>query len=337
MHPADTSDHHLESPNPQSSRSESFNPESFNPESFNPESFNPESSNPESSNPGSKPTAPDSADRETDRETDRKADRETDRTTAHAPNVEITDDNVPTPRASAGRTTSQTTTRPETPAPSDAAPPRSSSTDNDTPPEPTCTTTPDQQSRDRHADGTEATSPAAAPATRPSEVLDLRNWYLTLPTGDEGDPDTVHQPDLATFSSRYFALNDTGDGVVFTAPVDGVTTKNSRYPRSELREMNGPEEAAWSNTSGVHTLTVSQAVTHLPDAKPEAVAAQIHDGNDDVLQIRLEGTRLLAQYDDGAQQVELDPNYTLGTRYTLTITAADQRVASLPDSGYRTQ
>jgi Alginate lyase len=90
--------------------------------------------------------------------------------------------------------------------------------------------------------------------------------------------------------------------------------------------MNGPDKAAWSNTSGVHTLTVTGAVTHLPQAKPEAVAAQIHDTHDDVLQIRLEGTRLLAQYDDGARQVELDPNYTLGTRYNLNITAADQRV-----------
>jgi hypothetical protein len=32
---------------------------------------------------------------------------------------------------------------------------------------------------------------------------------------------------------------------------------------------------------------VTEAVTHLPDAKPEAVAAQIHDAHDDVLQIRL--------------------------------------------------
>jgi hypothetical protein len=91
--------------------------------------------------------------------------------------------------------------------------------------------------------------------------------------------------------------------------------------------MNGPDEAAWSNTTGVHTLTVTQAVTHLPDAKPEAVTAQIHNGHDDVLQIRLEGPRLLAEYnDDGAKQIDLDPHYTLGTRYTLTITAANRRV-----------
>jgi poly(beta-D-mannuronate) lyase len=164
------------------------------------------------------------------------------------------------------------------------------------------------------------------PVTVPAEVLDLRNWYLTLPTGADADPDTVVQPDLATYTSPYFQLTDARDGVVFTAPVVGVTTKNSHYPRSELREMNGPDKAGWSNTSGVHTLTLTEAVTQLPDAKPEAVTAQIHDATDDVLQIRLEGSRLLVRYDDGNQQVELDPHYTLGTPYTLTIVAADGHV-----------
>ena len=187
-------------------------------------------------------------------------------------------------------------------------------------------TPPGQQPTDRRA-ATPGTTPSpATSAARPGDVLDLRNWYLTLPTGAAGDPDTVHQPDLATYNSPHFALNDARDGVVFTAPVDGTTTRNSRYARSELREMNGGEEAAWSNTSGVHTLVVTQAVTRLPEAKPEAVTAQIHDGSDDVVQIRLEGQRLLAQYDDGAQQVDLDPHYALGTRYTVTLTAAEGRV-----------
>ncbi|MEN3264589.1 MAG: hypothetical protein V7646_1483, partial [Pseudonocardia sp.] len=40
-----------------------------------------------------------------------------------------------------------------------------------------------------------------APSDRryPSEVLDLSNWYLTLPTGQERDPDDVYQPDLTTY------------------------------------------------------------------------------------------------------------------------------------------
>ena len=44
--------------------------------------------------------------------------------------------------------------------------------------------------------------PAAVPGSGPSQVpgdlLDLADWYLTLPTGKQGDPDTVENPELAT-------------------------------------------------------------------------------------------------------------------------------------------
>ena len=76
----------------------------------------------------------------------------------------------------------------------------------------------------------------------------------------------------------------------------------------------------------MHTLTVTEAVTALPEAKPDTVTAQIHDGNDDVLQIRLEGPRLMVQYDDGATDVTLDPNYQLGTPYEIQIMAANSHV-----------
>jgi hypothetical protein len=106
--------------------------------------------------------------------------------------------------------------------------------------------------------------------------------------------------------------------------------------------MNGEEHAAWSNTSGTHVLQTCQAITETPVAKPEVVAAQIHDGGDDVMQVRLEGNTLVAQYADGDEQVVIDPNYTLGTPYDLRIEAANGRIlvsyngaraADLPLSG----
>ena len=130
--------------------------------------------------------------------------------------------------------------------------------------------------------------------------------------------------------------------MVFSADGAGVTTKNSHYPRSELREMNGSEKASWSNTSGSHTLDVCEAITKVPSAKPHVVAAQIHDGNDDVMQIRLEGKNLMVQYNDGKSNVVMDPNYTLGTPYNVRIIAANSKVdvlynaekkAELPLSG----
>jgi hypothetical protein len=56
------------------------------------------------------------------------------------------------------------------------------------------------------------------------------------------------------------------------------------------------------------------------------VAAQIHDASDDVLQIRLEGQKLMVQYDDGKSEQIIDPDYTLGTPYHVRIVAADSKV-----------
>ena len=89
--------------------------------------------------------------------------------------------------------------------------------------------------------------------------------------------------------------------------------------------MVGKEKALWSNKTGVHTMKVTEAVTELPKVKPEVVAAQIHDGTSDAIQIRLEGTRLMVLA-DGDEEVILDPNYKLGTVYNVTIEAAKSRV-----------
>jgi len=177
----------------------------------------------------------------------------------------------------------------------------------------------------------------------PADLIDLGDWYLTLPTGEEGDPDDVYPPDLGAFDAdAWFRLNDTRDGVVFRANAGGVTTENSDYPRSELREMRDGELASWSNETGTHTMSLRQAVTRLPEVKPHVVTAQIHGGDDDVVLVRLEGEELLAEYDDGDSSIVIDPAYELGTPYDLRITAADGRIeifyngdlaAEIPRSG----
>jgi hypothetical protein len=102
-----------------------------------------------------------------------------------------------------------------------------------------------------------APAPTPAPAGTPQvpgQLLDLTDWKLTLPTGQEGKPEEIVQPALSSFTDEFFRLNEARDGVVFTATAGGVTTSGSSYPRSELREMNGQELASWSNTTGTHTL-----------------------------------------------------------------------------------
>jgi Alginate lyase len=183
---------------------------------------------------------------------------------------------------------------------------------------------------------------AAGTASMPGELIDTHEWYLTLPTGKNGSPDTVDGSKLATYHSKFFDLNQQRNGIVFNAGADGVTTKNSHYPRSELREMDGSAKAAWSNTSGTHVFDVCEAFTKLPAKKPEVVGVQIHDGKDDVMQIRLEGQKLMVQYHDGKSNAVLDPGYKLGTPFDVRIVAAGgkvdvlyngQKKAELPLSG----
>jgi len=165
------------------------------------------------------------------------------------------------------------------------------------------------------------------PGLRPGRLLDLKNWKLTLPIGQEGKPEEIHGPDLSSFTNEFFRLNEAENGVAFTANAGGVTTSGSSYPRSELREMNGTEKAAWDSTAGTHTLDVCEAITKTPTAKPEVVSAQIHDTEDDVLQIRLEGTTLSVQYDDGEGEAVLDPAYQLGTPFRVTIVVTADGIA----------
>lgn len=78
--------------------------------------------------------------------------------------------------------------------------------------------------------------------------------------------------------------------------------------------MNGEDEAAWSSTSGTHTMTVTQAFMKLPTGKPHLVGAQIHGGGDDVTVFRLEGKNLYTTDGDNTHGNLVDNNYVLGTK-----------------------
>jgi len=167
------------------------------------------------------------------------------------------------------------------------------------------------------------TPPTPTPApVRPAQVLDLRRWKLTLPVGRPGHPTEYRQPALGSLASGSYVRLTPDHGVAFRAPVGGATTGNSSYPRSELREMSadGQDEAEWTNRTGRHVMTIDQAITATPQVKPHVVAGQIHDAEDDVVMIRLEGRRLFVE-SDGDDVGPLDPAYRLGTRFTVSIAA----------------
>ncbi len=154
---------------------------------------------------------------------------------------------------------------------------------------------------------------------------------LTLPvdTDRAGQPDEIKQPELESFvDPRYFSVNEESGGVVFRAPCGGSTTKGSRFPRCELREMTnrGTIRAAWGTDDPIiHSMTIRQAITATPPVKKHVVCAQIHDADDDVLMIRLEGTKLFIER-NAVGDVMLDREYKLGTPFDLRIQAGDGHV-----------
>jgi hypothetical protein len=175
--------------------------------------------------------------------------------------------------------------------------------------------------------------PAAAAVTKacdyPSQVLNLSNWKVTLPTGSGGIPTEIKQPLLSTYATTpWFTVVPQCQAVQFRAPVNGVTTKGSTYPRSELREMknNGTENASWSSTEGTHTMVITQAITNLPASKPHVVAGQIHDSSDDVSVFRLEGTKLYITNGDVNRHKLVTSSYRLGTRFEAKFVVSDGKI-----------
>jgi len=81
---------------------------------------------------------------------------------------------------------------------------------------------------------------AADPKVAPGGNFDLSVWQLQEPVGSPGSPTTISSARLQGangYQDAYF-YTDTRDGAMtFWAPEKGVTTPNSHYARSELREL----------------------------------------------------------------------------------------------------
>jgi hypothetical protein len=106
----------------------------------------------------------------------------------------------------------------------------------------------------------------------PGKKYDLTQWKLTLPDKNANE---VTAPELAGYASEYFHLSPEG-AMAFVAPVGGGTTKNSSYPRSELREVIDPNDdnVNWSG-EGQHVLRATCQVVQTPSEK-KIIVGQIH-------------------------------------------------------------
>lgn len=173
-----------------------------------------------------------------------------------------------------------------------------------------------------------ATTTTPTTCDYPAQAVNLSNWKLTLPTGAVGRPTEVKQPQLATYAiAPWFTVISNCNGAQFRAPVNGVTTSGSAYPRSELREMNSDgTKASWSSTSGTHTMTITQSINRLPADKPDVVAGQIHDGLDDVSTFRLRGTNLYVTDGDASRHKLVTSSYSLGTKFEVKFVVTGGKV-----------
>lgn len=79
------------------------------------------------------------------------------------------------------------------------------------------------------------------PLKKPGENFDLLDWSLTLPTDLNKDKkaDTVYEKSLSKgFDLKPFFYTADDGGLVFACPnVGAKTSKNTKYARTELREM----------------------------------------------------------------------------------------------------
>ncbi|MFD3584574.1 polysaccharide lyase family 7 protein [Streptomyces sp. NPDC058683] len=171
--------------------------------------------------------------------------------------------------------------------------------------------------------------PAACPA--PAAAVGLsKAWKLQLPLPDsDGDPVEIKQPALATYNNApWFTTAASCNAILMRAAVNGATTSNTGYPRSELREMtsDGSSTASWSSTSGTHTMVVDEAITHLPQVKPHVMAGQIHDSSSDVTSFRLEGTSLYITSYNTTHYKLVTSDYKLGDRFQGKFVAHDGKV-----------
>jgi hypothetical protein len=116
------------------------------------------------------------------------------------------------------------------------------------------------------------------PALPPGGNFDLSLWELQEPVGSAGSPTTILPMQLAGpngFHDMYFFTDPTDGAMTFWDPEKGVTTPNSKFPRSELREMTAAAAPADWAIAGMHTLSATLKATQIPN---HVCVGQIHLG-----------------------------------------------------------
>ncbi|MFC1455751.1 polysaccharide lyase family 7 protein [Microvirga arabica] len=176
----------------------------------------------------------------------------------------------------------------------------------------------------------------------PSLTFSLKHWKITLPTDRNGTfSGTAREvKNLAGYVNPEYFYTGSDGAMVFKAPVEGATTSGSQYARSELREMNGSERAAWTVEQGGSmkaTLKVDQAPTLFNGTKGRVVIGQVHGQNDELVRLYWEKGTLYFVNDIAAatgretkfaliNKAGSKPNVSLNEKFTYSIDVKADRV-----------
>ena len=123
-------------------------------------------------------------------------------------------------------------------------------------------------------------TPKLSTTVSPGGNFDLSIWEIQLPTGTPGSVTTIRPAQLKGangFQDGFFFTDRTDGSMSFWDPENGVHTPNSKFSRSELREMNANGTLADWLPPGSHALAATLKATLIPD---HVAVGQIHLGDD---------------------------------------------------------
>lgn len=171
--------------------------------------------------------------------------------------------------------------------------------------------------------------------------FDFGSWNLTLPVDSVGKTNGVASivKFPSTYSSAYFDQLSSSK-IIFTADVAGATTSGSNYARSELREMNGTNLAAWKLAEGgtmTATLSINEAPILNSGIMGRVVVGQIHGVSDELVRLYWENGKVYFANDRaGATNAEMkfqlvdqngtNPSITLGEKFSYVISAKGDKL-----------
>jgi hypothetical protein len=177
--------------------------------------------------------------------------------------------------------------------------------------------------------GAQALNPGVAPGGN----FNLSVWELQLPIGSPGDPTTIPPSELEGangYTNPAYFWTDKNDGsMTFWDPESGVTTPDSNYPRTELRQMNSNGTAANWSLTGDHTLSADLRVVSVTS---NVSVGQVHLGTGGTstkplaeLYYHSDGDIYLGTENSpsGGQTLHYITNVALGVQWTYALNVND--------------